>query len=216
MRSNLCLSVILLLVLISTASCTGGKEPSHVADERVDTTAVNEIPENDLATTQFNKKLSLQGFEFKVSAEQTGTYSRITILASGMQMKEDSMIFEAEGVVGNAEIEDLDSDGYPEVVVYSFSGENNYGHVHGVSVLAGQSLGIVSLPLASANTDWSTGYMGHDEFTLIETNLGRRFPIFKDGQDTGTVRQITYRLSNGENGKVFIQTGISEYNTPTD
>jgi len=159
---------------------------------------------------KFVKNLSLQGFDFDIEAEDMGEYSKVTINTSGLE-KDDPMIMEMEGTVSDAQIEDLDSDGYPEVILISHSGENHYGHVYGVTVLSGSSLGMVALPDMASDSELAQGYNGHDEFTLIETYLGRRFPLYENGTETGTVRQITYKLQNGENGKVFVQHNVSEF-----
>ena len=57
--------------------------------------------------------------------------------------------------------------------------------------------------------------MGHDEFTIIETSLARRFPIYKEGdtnnKPTGGNRQIEYKLKDGEASKLFVINKISEY-----
>ena len=44
--------------------------------------------------------------------------------------------------------------------------------------------------------------MGHDEFTVMENSLVRRFPIYKkndsNAKPTGGTRQIEYKLKMGE------------------
>ncbi len=61
----------------------------------------------------------------------------------------------------------------------------------------------------------SIGYMGHDEFAIIETSLARRFPIYKDGDTnndpTGGTRQIEYKLKDGEASRLFVIDEISAY-----
>ena len=59
----------------------------------------------------------------------------------------------------------------------------------------------------------SRGYMGHDEFSVIENSLGRRFPLYLDGdtnaKPSGGKRQLEYKLVPGEAGwllKVVNQT----------
>ena len=44
----------------------------------------------------------------------------------------------------------------------------------------------------------SVGYKGHDEYSLVEGNLMRRFPVYQKGDSTnfvpnGMIRQIQYR-----------------------
>jgi hypothetical protein len=51
------------------------------------------------------------------------------------------------------------------------------------------------------------GYMGHDQFAVVETTLMRRFPIYRPGdtnaKPTGGTRQISYKLVAGEAGFLF-------------
>lgn len=46
------------------------------------------------------------------------------------------------------------------------------------------------------------GYLGHDEFELVENTFVRRFPVFKAGDSpsnpTGGWRQFQYKLHPGE------------------
>jgi hypothetical protein len=46
------------------------------------------------------------------------------------------------------------------------------------------------------------GYMGHDEFAVVERRLVRRFPVYKAGDTnaapSGGVRQLQYKLTRGE------------------
>jgi hypothetical protein len=49
--------------------------------------------------------------------------------------------------------------------------------------------------------------MGHDEFSIVEGTLARRFPIYKAGDTnakaTGGLRQVNYKLKPGEAGWVL-------------
>ena len=55
--------------------------------------------------------------------------------------------------------------------------------------------------------------MGHDEFTIIESSLARRFPIYRDGDTnsnpTGGMRQIQYKLVDGEASRKFVVDKIT-------
>jgi len=46
--------------------------------------------------------------------------------------------------------------------------------------------------------------MGHDEFSVVEKRLGRRFPIYLPGDNnskpSGGIRQLEYELIPGEAG----------------
>ena len=101
-------------------------------------------------------------------------------------------------------------------MIYTISaGSGSYGNVIGYSVNNGKSISQIYFPEISENKEASSGYMGHDEFAIIETRLARRFPVYKDGDTnnnpTGGTRQIEYKLKNGEASRLFVIDKISEY-----
>ncbi|MDC1198155.1 hypothetical protein N8035_04825 [Algibacter sp.] len=126
------------------------------------------------------------------------------------------MTLKIDGQVVNAEIEDLNSDGSPEILIYTRSlGSGSYGNVIGYSVNNGKSISQIYFPELSDNKEANIGYMGHDEFAIIETSLARRFPIYKNGDTnnnpTGGMRQIQYKLKDGEASRLFVIDKISTY-----
>jgi hypothetical protein len=60
-----------------------------------------------------------------------------------------------------------------------------------------------------------TGYLGHDEFELVENTLVRRYPVYKEGDSnadpTGGYRQFQYKLEPGEAGWIFRLDRVVEY-----
>lgn len=69
----------------------------------------------------------------------------------------------------------------------------------------------VYFPPTEENEKINKGYQGGDEFALVETNLAQRFPIFDNGTKTGKTRQISYKLQNGENSRIFVVDRIDEF-----
>ena len=65
------------------------------------------------------------------------------------------------------------------------------------------------------NSQALVGYVGHDEFTVVENRLVRRFPIYTDGDTnaaaSGGTRQLQYRLVPGEAGWLLEVDRIVEY-----
>ena len=65
------------------------------------------------------------------------------------------------------------------------------------------------------NRQINIGYMGHDQFSLIENNLSQRFPIYEEGdtnaKPTGGIRQVSYKLVEGEAIRKLEIDKISEY-----
>ncbi len=164
----------------------------------------------------FQKTLTLQNISFDIKTSGEGSISQLSIQPKGLEIDNQNIVLEIDGQVVNAEIEDLNSDGFPEILIYTISaGSGSYGNVIGYSVNNGKSISQIYFPELSENKEASIGYMGHDEFAIIETSLTRRFPIFKDGDTnnnpTGGTRQIKYKLKDAETSRLFVIVKISEY-----
>lgn len=120
-----------------------------------------------------------------------------------------------ETVVG-AEIGDLNIDGSPEVLVYLTSdGSGSYGRVIGYSVNNGKSMSEIYLPDITEDKKISEGYMGHDEFAIVESTFCRRFPIYNpkdtNAKPTGKTRQVQYKLVDGEAGRILKVDKVIEF-----
>ena len=79
----------------------------------------------------------------------------------------------------------------------------------------GKSMTPIYLPPITDDAKASKGYMGHDEFAVLENVLGRRFPVYKAGdmntEPSGNIRQLQYKLVAGEAGWVLRLTDVNEY-----
>jgi hypothetical protein len=145
----------------------------------------------------YQNTLQLQGVTFKVQATGEGSTQQLTIEAErdGKPLAEKKLAL--DGTVVRAEVEDLNSDGQPEVFVYTQSaGSGSYGSVWAWSV--SRRGGLLPIRLGAMNSKDSSGYRGHDRFAVVENNLVRRFPIYLPGdtnaRPTGGTRQVTYKL----------------------
>lgn len=179
--------------------------------------------EGDLDQTQidktiFRKNVTLQGISFSISTQKNGMETELTVTSYGLEIDNSAVTQTIDGSVVDAEIEDLNSDGSPEVLIYTKSdGSGSYGNVIGFSVNNKKSMSQIYFPPITDNKELSKGYMGHDEFTIIETTLAQRFPIYKEGDSnanpTGGTRQITYKLVDGEASRKFVVKNSTEFNT---
>jgi Periplasmic lysozyme inhibitor of I-type lysozyme len=156
----------------------------------------------------FAQTLSLQGVTFKVNATTNGSINKLMILADGLKKKAKPIEREIEGTVTGAEIADLNADGSPEIYVYVTSaGSGSYGSLVAYSTNRKKSLSEIYLPDLNDDKVNSKGYLGHDQFTVIEQTLARRFPVYKpndtNSNPTGGIRQLEYRLTPGEAGWVL-------------
>jgi len=162
--------------------------------------------------TIFRKSLSWNNFFFDINL----TGNKLTIQPVGLEKDSRKVEHEVLGSVVNAEIGDLNHDNFPEVMVYITSaGSGSYGSVIGYSVNNGKSMSQIYMPDISENPKANKGYMGHDEFAIVESTFNQRFPIYKPGDTnsnpTGGIRQIQYKLKDGENSRKLVADKIIEY-----
>ncbi len=151
----------------------------------------------------FDKVLKLEGISFHVQATNDSSLNQLTITPSGLSIKNNVIKQEIDGSVTGAEVADLNSDGSPEIYVYvNSAGSGAYGSLVAYSTNNKKSIsGIYLAPLEDDKKN-SVGYMGHDEFAVVESSFARRFPIYKkedsNANPTGGMRQLQYKLVPGE------------------
>lgn len=208
--------LITLVGVLTIIACKN--EQDKINKEQIENNEGSSIenPTQEKQKIVFQKTLSLQNITFDIIAKGEGSIGKLTIQPKGLEIDNQIIEVELDGQVANAEIEDLNLDGFPEILIYTMSaGSGSYGNVIGYSVNNGKSLSQIYFPDISENKEASSGYMGHDEFTILETSLVRKFPIYKDGDTnenpTGGTRQIEYKLKDGETSRLFVLDKISEY-----
>jgi len=170
------------------------------------------LDQTQIDKSAFNKTYILQNITFNVSSVQKGTNQDLLVIPFGLSIENRSDTTEVDGIVTNAEIEDLNFDGFPEILVY-IERSDGKGDVIGYSVNNGKSMSRVYFPPVEDDPKLSKGYAGHDEFTIVETYLSQRFPVYEDNQPTGKIRQIDYKLVDGEALRRFIVKNVNEYDS---
>ncbi len=187
--------------------CSGGASLAGVyrkITEPLDTTQIDKV--------LFRKALNYNQFNFFI--EVYG--KKLTIQPVGLSVDNSIAEHQIEGTVVNAEVGDLNIDGFPELMIYLQSdGSGSYGSVIGYSVNNGKSMSAINFPNVAENAEANEGYMGHDEFAIVESTFNQRFPIYKPGDSnakpTGGMRQIQYKLIDGEAMRQLVVDKIVEY-----
>lgn len=164
----------------------------------------------------FHETLSLQGLTFKVSSPNDQSINQLTIETEGLKQKAEPIHREMDGTITGAEVADLNVDGFPEVYVYVTSaGSGSYGSIIAFSSNKNKSLSEIYVTPIEKIKKASKGYMGHDEFRVVESRLIRRFPIYREGdinaKGTGGMRQIQYKLKAGEAGWLLVPDRVEQY-----
>ena len=168
------------------------------------------------APVTYDETLEYGGISFHVVATGEGSIGNVTITPSGLEVDNAPITRETDGKVMLAEVADLDADGSPEVYVYTQSaGSGSYGGLIAYAANNRKSLSEIYLPPVAENPEASKGYMGHDEFRVVENTLVQRFPVYKEGDTnaapTGGMRQLQYKLEPGEAGWVLRVDKVVEY-----
>lgn len=155
------------------------------------------------APVPFDQTLKLQGISFRVTSANRGSINELKIMPSGLTIDNAPIVRSIEGQITRAEVADLNADGSPEVYVYVRSaGSGSYGTLVAFSANKRKSLSDIHLPPISDDARAARGYMGHDDFAVVEGTLVRRFPVYQDGDSnaapSGGMRQMQYKLKRGE------------------
>ncbi len=108
-----------------------------------------------------------------------------------------------KGFIVKSQIDDLNNDGFPDAVIYTIDGpRGQFGNAYAIVSMSNKSFVAVGLPDVQLDAKYKEGYRGHDEFSLLEGTLMRKFPVYKpddkDNAATGGKRLIQYRLTGSE------------------
>ena len=175
-----------------------------------------EVTASSVAAVPFDRKLELQGIRFRVTSPNTGSLNTLSITPAGLEIDNAPLVRAIDGTITGADVADLNADGSPEVYVYFTSaGSGSYGSLAAFSANRRKSLSDIYIPSLMDDRKLSTGYRGHDEFAVLEGRLGRRFPLYREGdvnaKATGGMRQIQYRLESGEAGWILVVDQVVEF-----
>jgi hypothetical protein len=160
------------------------------------------------AGSRFDRTLEWQGVRFRVTSANEGSINRLRIAPSGLEIDNAPIEREVDGTVTGAEVADLNADGSPEIYVYVASaGSGSYGSLVAYAANRRKSLSAIHLPPVAEDPVAGKGYMGHDDFAVVENTLVQQFPIYRDGdtnaKPTGGTRQLQYKLVPGETGWIL-------------
>lgn len=144
--------------------------------------------------------------------------NQVTIKPVGFESGAREMSFGIRGRVAKAEINDLNNDGFPDLILYIYSDTNAaFGSVYAFLSEANKSIAPCALPDVMLDGKVNSGYKGHDQFSLMESYLLQKFPIYKPGDEkdkpTGGTRAILYQLGRDADGKYKFNK-VRFYDTP--
>jgi len=160
----------------------------------------------------FEKTLELQEHTFLV--KRSG--NEVTVTASGAEQTGEPQTAEVEGSIVDAEIEDLDANGFPEVYIYVTSDDDKKsGRLIAFASNNGKSITPIYLPPLEQVEGTTEGYRGGDELRVVENRLVQRWDVYKegdeDGKPSGGTRQVQWRLEPGEATWTLVSDKVESY-----
>lgn len=208
---KLLFTTAIMYSILFVSSCQKKPTESQTVEEGKTDTLTTQISKTAESKEDFKKVVTYQTLSFEV----TKSGDTLSVQPSGFEIDNSKISKTIEGTVTNVEVEDLNSDGSPELLIYvTSSGSGSYGTAIGYSGNNNKSLSEITIPSIAENPKANKGYMGHDEFTLAENTLIQRFPIYKDSDSnnnpTGGYRQIQYKLKDGESSRKLVIDKIVE------
>jgi hypothetical protein len=131
----------------------------------------------------------------------------VTINPIGFEKEVREFSFEVKGRIAKAEVDDINSDGFADLVVYVFSNDSiPHGNVIGILAQTNESIAPVIFPDIFDDPKLRVGYKGNDVFFLLEGYLVRRFPVYPTeggppaAASGNLIRQVTYMVTRDERG----------------
>lgn len=131
----------------------------------------------------------------------------VTVGPIGFDKDMRDFSFEVKGKVTAGEVDDINRDGYPDLVFYVYTNDSiPKGNVVAISSEKNESVAPILFPDIFDDPKLRIGYKGNDVFFLMEGNLVRRFPVYpsdtaKTAHKPGTLfRQIQYMVVPGDRG----------------
>ncbi|MCW3088006.1 MAG: hypothetical protein JWQ78_1392 [Sediminibacterium sp.] len=155
---------------------------------------------------RYDSSMKLGKTGYRVTCSNKGAdKNNATINPLGFENTAREVNVEIKGRITGAEVDDLNNDGFPDLVIYVFNGDKNKGSVLGVRSDKNQGLGPIFFPDIVDDPKLRLGYIGNDEFSLMEGTLMRRFPVYNTTDSanikpSGIVRQVQYRVVPDEKG----------------
>ncbi len=132
----------------------------------------------------------------------------ISIYPVGFESEMRDFSFELKGVLIGTEVDDLNKDGFPELLLYVANFDSlNKSSVIAISSQENKSVAPIVFPDILDDPRLRDGYRGSDKYMLLEGVLMRTYPLFeKDAngvqQPTGKMRRLMYRVAPGEQGSL--------------
>jgi hypothetical protein len=125
----------------------------------------------------------------------------LNIRPIGFKSESREASIELKARVFGAEIDDLNNDGFPDLIIFieDAAGKKSIFPIHSQD---NERIAPIYFPDILDDMESSKGYRGKDEYKLVEGVLFRKFPVYSADttikEPTNKIRQLMYRVIKGE------------------
>jgi hypothetical protein len=115
--------------------------------------------------------------------------------------------FSIKGRLRKILVDDLNADGYPDLILCIYSGAGELmGNIAGIVTKGNNAFEPVYFPDIYSNPKISQGYKGADEFSVMVGTLLQSFPVHNPTDTSaGVTRVVQYEITKGEKGNLAFQ-----------
>ena len=160
----------------------------------------NQIEGQILPKYDSTMKIGKSGYRISC-LNRTPEKNILNIRPIGFKSDSREASLEIKARVIGAEIDDLNNDGFPDLVIYIVDPTGKKA-IFPITSEKNERVGPILFPDLLNDMELSKGYRGKDEYKLVEGVLFRQFPIFPSDttikEPTNKIRQLMYRVVQGE------------------
>ena len=152
--------------------------------------------------TKYDSTMKIGKAGYRISClNRTPDRNVLNIRPIGFKSESREVTIDLKARVISAEIDDLNNDGFPDIVIFIEDAAGKKS-IFPICSQNNERLAPIIFPDIMNDMDLSKGYRGKDEYKLGEGVLFRKFPVFPTDttikEPTNKIRQLMYRVVPGE------------------
>lgn len=152
--------------------------------------------------TKYDSTMKIGKAGYRISClNRTPDRNVLNIRPIGFKSESREVTIDLKARVISAEIDDLNNDGFPDIVIFIEDAAGKKS-IFPICSQNNERLAPIIFPDIMNDMDLSKGYRGKDEYKLVEGVLFRKFPVFPTDttikEPTNKIRQLMYRVVPGE------------------
>ena len=156
-------------------------------------------------------KIAKAGFKVNCSNRKVDI-NMLSIKPIGFKNEAGEVQREIRGRVLSAEIDDLNQDNFPDIIIYIVDAAGKIIPFT-VSSKENEYMQPILFPDITNDMQLSKGYRGQDEYELLQGELWRKFPIYDTDtakkEPTNKVRKVRYKVVLSERGMLSFKVSQS-------